>query len=325
MGKEKEQNYFQKWMKAKETTVLLILIAIIIILSILSPYFLKKDNLLTVLIGLSADGIITIGMTIILAMGGIDLSVGSVMGFAAMLVAKLASFGVNLWLGALIALLGAVLVGAINGFFIAKFKLTPFIMTLAMMSIVKGIIMVSTTGRAVSIPRDEAGSFLFLGQGYIGGAIPFIVLVFIVFAIVMNILLTKTELFRKVYYIGSNEKAAALSGIKVESIKMFVYILNGLLAGIAGVLNVSRFVTSTPSTGTGVEMTAISAAVIGGSSLNGGVGSVYGAVLGILLLNIVNNGLVLLNVSVYAQELISGVILLGAVTLDVLSSKKKAA
>ncbi len=323
MENTKKQNFLVKWLKTKETTVLFILIGIIIILSILSPHFLTKGNLITVLIGLSADGIITIAMTVILAMGGIDLSVGLIMGFSAMLVAKLADLGVNLWVGALVALVGAFICGMINGVFIAKFKLTPFIMTLAMMSIVKGITLVVTSGRAVPLPRDNK-AFLFLGQGYVANAIPFIVLIFVVIAVVMHILLTKSELFRKVYYIGSNEKAAKLSGIKVDSIKIFVYILSGVLCGLAGVLSVSRFSTSTPSTGVGVEMTAISAAVIGGSSLNGGIGSVYGAVLGILLLNIVNNGLVLLDVSVYAQDLISGAILLAAVTLDVLSSKKRA-
>ena len=313
----------KRFLHAKETPVFLVIILMCVVLSILTPNFLTKSNILTTLVGLSADGIVAIAMTVILAMGGIDLSVGSVMGLSSMVAAKIAVGYGNIWLGALAGLLVGILVGIINGLFIAKLKLTPFIMTLAMMSIAKGSSMLLSYGKSVAISKDKA-AFMFLGQGYIGGVFPFLVVIFIVVAIVGNLLMKKTEMFRKVYYVGSNEKAAKLSGINVEKVKIGVYTLSGAMSAICGILCVSRFGTATTTTGDGVEMTAISAAVIGGASLDGGAGSVLGAVLGIILLNIVDNGLVLLHVSVYGQDLVSGLILLIAVTMDVFSNHKKA-
>ena len=318
-----KNSFIKRFLRAKETPVFLVIILMCVVLSILTPNFLTKSNILTTLVGLSADGIVAIAMTVILAMGGIDLSVGSVMGLSSMVAAKIAVSSGNIWLGALMGLAVGVVVGIINGLFIAKLKLTPFIMTLAMMSIAKGTSMLLSSGKSVAISKDNT-AFMFLGQGYVGGVFPFLVIIFIVVAIVGNVLMKKTEMFRKVYYVGSNEKAAKLSGIDVEKVKIGVYILSGAMSAICGILCVSRFGTATTTTGSGVEMTAISAAVIGGASLDGGAGSVLGAVLGIILLNIVDNGLVLLHVSVYGQDLVSGLILLIAVTMDVFSNHKKA-
>lgn len=318
-----KNSFIKRFLRAKETPVFLVIILMCVVLSILTPNFLTKSNILTTLVGLSADGIVAIAMTVILAMGGIDLSVGSVMGLSSMVAAKIAVGSGNIWLGALMGLAVGVVVGIINGLFIAKLKLTPFIMTLAMMSIAKGTSMLLSSGKSVAISKDNT-AFMFLGQGYVGGVFPFLVIIFIVVAIVGNVLMKKTEMFRKVYYVGSNEKAAKLSGIDVEKVKIGVYILSGAMSAICGILCVSRFGTATTTTGSGVEMTAISAAVIGGASLDGGAGSVLGAVLGIILLNIVDNGLVLLHVSVYGQDLVSGLILLIAVTMDVFSNHKKA-
>lgn len=309
--------------RAKETTVLMVIILLCIVLSILSPYFLTSGNIMTTLVGLSTDGIIAIGMTVVLAMGGIDLSVGSVLGLSAMVTASIARSTGNIWLGALLGIISALVCGLINGFFIAKVKLTPFIMTLAMMSIAKGATLLISSGKSIPISRTSE-AFTFLGQGYIFGVFPFIVLILIVIAVIGTFLFSKTEAFRKIFYIGSNEKAARLSGINVTKTKMGVYILSSLLCGIAGVLTASRFGASSATTGQGVEMTAISAAVIGGASLSGGEGSVLGALLGIILLNIVDNGLVLLNVSVYGQDMISGLILLAAVTMDIIGQSRKA-
>lgn len=323
MKQEKKEFMGKRLMQTKEAPVFLIIVLMCVIMTVLTPNFLTKSNIMTTLLGLSADGIVAIAMTVILAMGGIDLSVGSVMGLASMVTAKIAvSFG-NIWLGALCGLLVGCLCGLINGFFISKLKLTPFIMTLAMMSLARGTVMLLSSGKSVAVSKDNS-AFIFLGQGYIGGFLPSLVLIFVVIAAVGSFMLRRTEIFRKVFYIGSNEKAARLSGINVDRIQWGVYILASGMSALAGVLCVSRFATATTTTGDGVEMTAISAAVIGGASLDGGAGSILGAVLGILLLNIVNNALVLLRVSVYAQDLISGMILLIAVTMDVVSHRRKA-
>ncbi len=318
----RKESPVKKFLQAKETPVFLVIVLMCVIMTILTPNFLTKSNIMTTLLGLSADGIVAIAMTIILAMGGIDLSVGSVMGLSSMVTAKIAVSTGNIWLGALVGLIVGCICGALNGFFISRLKLTPFIMTLAMMSIARGAAMLLSSGKSVAISKDNQ-AFIFLGQGYFGDVLPCLVVIFAVIAIIGNFMLQRTEPFRKVFYIGSNEKAARLSGINVTRVKMGVYILSAAMSALAGILCVSRFATATTTTGDGVEMTAISAAVIGGASLDGGSGSILGAVLGILLLNIVDNALVLLRVSVYGQDLISGLILLIAVTMDVFSRRRK--
>ncbi|OLN32737.1 ABC transporter permease [Desulfosporosinus metallidurans] len=305
----------------KETAIFLTIIALSIILSILSPYFLTVSNILTVLRGLSSDGIIVVGMTIILILGGIDLSVGSVMGLTGMTAAYLASSGTNIWLAVIAALLVGVACGLINGLFIGKVGLSPFITTLAMMGIARGATLLATQGASISLYTNSK-SFEAIGQGDIFG-IPIIVIIFLVIAIIGDFMLRYSQPFRKVFYIGSNEKAATLSGINITRVKIGIYVLISVLASVAGVLSLARFGAATPTTGTGAEMIAISAAVIGGASLSGGEGSILGAFLGVILLNVVNNGLILLNVSVYGQGLISGLILLFAVTIDHISHKKR--
>lgn len=260
-------------------------------------------------------------MTVVLILGGLDLSVGSVMGLSAMSAAYLATAGVNIWIALIAGLLIGIICGLLNGIFIGKIGLNPFITTLAMLGIAKGTTLLATQGSSISL-SNVSESFLYLGQGEILG-IPVIVIIFIIIAVIGDFMLRYSQPFRKVFYIGSNEKAATLSGINISKVKINVYILTAFLASVAGMLSLARFGASTPTTGVGTELRAISAAVIGGASLNGGEGSILGAFLGVLLLNIVNNGLILLNVSVYGQDLISGVILLLAVTIDHISHKKR--
>lgn len=303
----------------KETAVFFIILVISVILSLATPYFLTSTNLLTTVIGFSNDGIVAIGLTLVLVLGGIDLSIGAIIGFSCMVAANCFQIGLNIWVASMIAVIAGTMCGVANGFFISKVGLSPFITTLAMQGIVKGTTMLVTQGQ--SIPISKIPSFEFLGSGKIVG-IPVNVWLFIVLAIISDILLRYSGDLRKIYCIGSNEKASRLSGINVEKIRKRVYIFSAFLASIVGILMLARFKVSTPTTGTGAEMRAVSAAVIGGASLSGGQGSILGAVLGIIMLNILNNGLVLLNVSVYGQDLISGVILLLAVTLDHISHKK---
>ena len=318
-----QDSFLKRLMHAKETPVFIILILICVILSILTPTFLTSTNIMTTLVGMSATGIVAIAMTIILVMGGIDLSVGSVMCLSSMIAAKFVQGGGNLAVGVLLGFLIGTLCGVINGFFIAKLHLTPFIMTLAMMSIARGSAMLLASGKSVAISK-EFKKFLFLGQGYVGGKIPMLVIIFFLFALIFGFLLKRTKPFRNIYYIGSNEKAARLSGVDVDLSKWAIYTLSAAMSAFAGILCLSRFGTATTTTGNGAEMTAISAAVIGGASLDGGLGSVVGAVIGIALLNVVDDGLILLHVSVYGQDLISGIILLAAVTMDVLSNRRRA-
>jgi Ribose/xylose/arabinose/galactoside ABC-type transport systems, permease components len=319
------QDYIKKVVQGirgfKESTVILIIILLCAVISFSAPIFLSVDNLKTTAIGLASDGIISIGMTLALISGGFDLSVGSVMGLSAVLTALFAGMGLNIWLSALLAVGVSLLIGLINGIFIGKIGLNPFITTLGMMSIARGLIYVLTQGTSLSI-NDTDLSFRSLGSGSLFG-IPVIVIIFIILAILGDFMVRKSSPAMKVFYVGSNEKAAILSGINTGKVKLYVYLFAALMASIAGILSLSRFGVATANMGNGAEMRVISAAVIGGASLSGGEGSVFGTVLGVLLLNIINNALVLFNVSVHWQNLIAGTILILAVTVDLLSHKRK--
>jgi len=307
----------------RETTVFLVIIFLSVILSIVSKYYLTGSNLSTTALGLSSDGVIAIGMCIVLLTGGIDLSVGSVMAASMVITGMLyIDFGLSIWLTAGIALLFATFCGFINGILIGKIGLNPMITTLGMMNMTRGIAYVITRGSPISLPAVDP-NFVFLGAGKVFG-VPMFVIIFISIAIIFHFLLNNVTVMRKVLCTGSNEKAAKLSGINTARIKLGVYMTSAALAGVAGVLSLSRFKVATPNTGIGTEMRVISACIIGGTSLIGGEGSILGAVLGVLMLNIINNGLVLLNVSVYWQDLISGAILITAVTVDFMSQKNKA-
>lgn len=312
---------FNKVKGFREATIMMTIVMFSVIISLLAPNFFTANNIRTTAIGMSADGIIAIGMTVALVSGGFDLSVGSVMGASSVIAGGLYLAGVNIWVGCLIAVVLSVALGLFNGLLIGKVGINPFIVTLGMMQMARGIAYVVTTGSPQSL-ASVPESFSFIGQQNVGG-IPFIVLVFILLAAAGDILMRKSTPFRKVFYIGSNEKAASLSGINVSKTKIGVYVLTALLASISGLLTLSRFGVATPTAGTGTELRVISAAVIGGASLSGGEGTILGAVLGIILLNLINNALVLLKVSVYWQQLISGLILVAAVTIDHLSHRKK--
>lgn len=319
-------NLYRLWRKLtsfRETTVILIIALIFAVLSVLSPYFFTKENLMSMAIGLSVDGIITVGMTIALVSGGLDLSAGSVMSLCGVTTGALYLHGINIWVAALIAILIGILCGLMNGFFIGKVGINPFITTLAIMGIAKGVSFAITRGSPISL-LGVPEAFSFIGQGEIFG-VPFIVLAFLLIIIIGDFMMRRSEILRKVFYTGSNEKTAVLSGIDICKVKLGVYLSVSTLAGIAGIFSVARFGVATPISGMGVDisMRCILAAVIGGASLSGGEGTVLGSVLGLIFLNIIENGLIILNVPVYWQDLLNGVILICAVTLDYLSHRSR--
>lgn len=305
----------------RETTIIFIIVIIGLTLSILSKHFFTIDNIMSIAIGLAGDGIVAVGMTIALISGGFDFSAGAVMSLSGVIAGALYLKGINLALACLIAILVAMLCGLANGFFIGKIGINPFITTLAVMGIARGGAYVLTQGYSISL-FNVSKAFEFIGHGRVLG-IPFIVAVFIIIAVIGDLLMRKSQLLRKVLYTGSNEKAAIMSGIKTTRVKINVYILVAVLAGIAGILGAARFNVATPNAGLGadVSMISISAAVIGGASLSGGEGTIFGTVLGLILLNLINNGLIILNIPIYWQDLVNGIILIAAVTLDYLSHK----
>ena len=307
--------------KIREITIIGVIVLLSIILSFISPTFLTTDNLITTVMGIAMMAIVAEGMTLALVSGGFDLSVGSVMSMSGVLAGSLALGGMNIWLASLLALVASCISGLITGLFIGKVKINPFIMTLGMQGVIQGVAYVLTQGAPISLTGIPA-SFTFLGQGTIAG-IPTLIWILVVVILIGDILMRNFSQARKIYYLGSNESAAYLSGISVDWVKVSIYVLTALLAGVAGILTLSRFSVATPTAGQGMELQAIAACVIGGASLSGGEGSVLGALLGSLLVGLVNDALVLLNISVYWQSFVTGFVLIAAVTTDVLTHRKE--
>ena len=322
-GGRSQISAWKKIRSMKEFSVLVILLVLVVFISIMSPAFLTVTNLRTTAIGFSCNAIIAIAMTLALVSGGFDLSVGSVLGLSAVSVLVLTNSGVSIWLACLVGILVGVICGAVNGVLIGYLNLNAFITTLGMQQMARGIVYVLTNGGSIGL-QDALGveTFRYVGSGSIGN-VPVLVVVCLVFVIIGDILVRRSGIARNVFFVGSNEKTAMLSGINTRLVKTMVYVLTGVLSGIAGVLTASRFGTATSSTGSGVEMTVISAAVIGGVSLAGGKGTVAGAVLGVVMMSVISNILVILNVSVHWQNFITGAILILAIIFDVLSNRRK--
>ena len=317
----KKTSLIKKLLAQREASVFLIIVITVIFVSILEPRFLRWSNIRSIAIGLSTDGLMAIGLAIVLILGGIELSVGSVSALACVITGGLFLGGVNIWLASLVALTAGVGIGLFNGLMISKVGLPPFIVTLGMMSLARGGAYIFTQGSPLSM-GGLPPVFKFLGTGSVLG-IPTLFVIFILVAFIADFMMKHSNAFRNIFYVGSNENAAKLSGINVAKVKTWVYIISAVLATIAGIVSLARFNVATPQLGIMAETRAISAAVIGGTSMSGGVGSVFGAVLGVILLNVITSSLVMLNVSVYWQDFVTGAILVLAVTLDYLSHKKK--
>jgi ribose transport system permease protein len=307
----------------RETTVgFIVFLLLLTLIFTTKGKFANSNNIRATLLGLSADGIVAIAMTFVLISGGIDLSVGSVIGLTAMAAAGLVRFaGLNIWTASFIALILAIGVGAVNGFLISKIRLNPMIATIGTMTAVRGFAMVICKGSTVQLGKTGA-VFRFFGAGNVT-FIPMFTIIMVILAIIAEWLLKNSVPVRKVFYTGSNETATRLSGIDTSKVKFITHIFCSFLCGITGILYLSRFNVAVVNAGTGTEMRVIAACVIGGASLIGGEGTVLGAILGTLLMNLVSNGLVLWNVSVYFQDLISGLILLLAVTIDAVSHMRR--
>lgn len=293
--------------------IFVVFITICLILSFISPQFLTVSNWTIIITQVSINALLAFGVTFVIITGGIDLSLGSMVAVTGVTAAMLAhpdTFPVVLPI--FVALLVGLLMGAFNGLIITKSKIAPFIVTLGTMTIGRGLALILSKGRPVSNLSD---SFNFIGGGTIFG-VPFPIIVLIFVFVVCNIILKKTLLGRYIYAVGGNEQASRASGININQVKMAVYSIAGLLAGLAGILLTSRITTGQPNAGAGFELDAIAAAVIGGTSTSGGTGTMTGTLIGVLLIGVINNGLDLLNVTSYYQQVVMGIIIIGAVVLD---------
>ncbi len=303
----------------REFAMLLVLVVFGIVMSILSPIFMRQGNIEAILLGLSVEGIIAIGMVIVLISGGFDLSVGSTLAFAGVVTGLALTADIAAPVAILLGLLASLGVGLVNGLLIAKMKINPFIATLGMMITIRGLLLVLASGRAV---LDLPNSFTVVGQGRLFG-LQYPIYVMLVLVILGDLLLRNSRFLRQNYYLGGNKRAAWLSGINVDLVIIVDYCIAALLAGIAGLLITARLGSSSLTVGTGTELRVITAAILGGASLSGGEGSVLGAFLGALFMGVLANALNLLGVDVYWQNLITGLILIVAVVVDVINERRK--
>lgn len=290
----------------------LILIVICIFASILSDSFLSIANLFNVIKQITVAGIVGCGMTFVILTGGIDLSVGSIVGLSGAIAAGIMASTGNAVLAVLVALGIGILCGAANGFFVAQCDIPPFIATLGMMTLLRGCVLVYTKGAPISIKVD---SYKFIGKGLVAG-IPFPVIVLLVLYLIAHYLLTQTSFGRNVYAFGGNREAARLSGIRVKYTEWMVYIFNGLMSGIAAVVLTARLGSAQSTSGEGIEMDAIAAVILGGTSLSGGSGFVLPTVVGAMIMGIIDNILTLMNVNPHATNIVKGAVVLIAVLVD---------
>lgn len=311
-SKKKSQRTLATFMS--DYGIMVAFIALCVVLSIASPYFLGVSNLLNVLRQVSINGVLAIGMTFVILTRGIDLSVGSMMAFAAIVAASFAGASADsvLILPILMGLGAGLALGCINGVMVARFAIPPFVMTLGMLSMARGLTYIYSDGMPIS---SLSSNFLWLGQGTVAG-IPVPVLLFAAVFLLAWFTLRYTAFGRYVYAVGGNPTASRLSGINVRGITFAVYAISGTLCGLAGLMIAARTSAALPQAGVAYELDAIAAVVIGGTSLAGGKGRIIGTLFGVLIIGVINNGLDLLGVSSFYQQLVKGAIIVVAVMLD---------
>ena len=302
----------------RELGTLAALIVLCVALSFASPYFFTLRNIFNVLQGMSTIGIMAIGATMVLVAAGLDLSVGSVMALGAVVTARLMTYdGVNPWLAAAAGLTVGLAFGWVNGLLVTRAHIVPFIVTLGTLSVGRGLAYLFATGQtgvASNVPMRDA-SVGFLGAGYVG-PVPMPVIIMLALVAAAAIFLGSTVLGREIYAVGSNLRAAHLCGIDVDRVQRFTYVAAGGLSALAGIISTGLLSTASTNLGAGVELDVIAAAVIGGTSLSGGEGSVVGTVLGAGIMAVVRNAFVLLGMPLHLQTMIIGLVILLAVGLD---------
>ena len=290
----------------------LILLVICVFATILSPSFLSVTNLFNVFKQITVAGIVGCGMTFVILTGGIDLSVGSILGLSGVLASGVLASTGNTAAAVAVSLIVGVACGAVNGFFVSVCGIPTFISTLGMMTLLRGVILVYTKGSPIPIKVD---SYKFFGKDSIAG-IPVPVIILIVVFLLAHYILTQTTYGRSVYAVGGNREAARLSGIRVKTSEFLVYTLNGLMCGMAGLILTARLGSAQSTSGTGIEMDAIAAVILGGTSLSGGVGFVLPTVVGAMIMGIIDNILTLMNVNPHATNIVKGAVILIAVLVD---------
>lgn len=316
----KADNKVLRVLKTREVVLILVLVVCSLAVSVFAPVFMSPTNLLSIIMSVSVEGIIAIGMVMLLACGEMDLSVGYNMAFSGVVVGLLMKKGVPVLLALITTLVVAALIGIFNGFLVSKVGLNSFITTLGMSCALEGLMLVLANGRSVTGLPD---SFKTIGQGKVAG-IQYPIIFLLILVIIGDLIFRNIRYMRQIYYVGSNPKAAKLNGINVGRVKTLCFLITSLCAGIAGILLTARFGSSSVTIGSDTAMDVITACILGGASLQGGKGSVWGAVLGALFLNMLSTALNLLGINVYWQNFATGAILIIAIFIDAMSERKKA-
>lgn len=303
----------------KKFSTLMILIILIVIFSAASPNFLRINNILNVLRQVAVTSILTAGMTYVIISGGMDLTVGAYLGLAGVVVAKMmGDMALPVPVAVLITIVILTVIGVITGALIVGLNVSAIVITLGMMTVVRGLAYIISGGLPV---YDIPESIVFLGQGYIMG-IPVPVIIMLIIVLIMGLILKYTYFGRYVYSIGGNVEAAKLAGVSVNKITVSLYAISAFLAAIAGVILTGRISSGSPQSGTSTEMDVVTAVVIGGVSVNGGKGSMLGAFLGAVIIGVLTNGLTIINIGEYYQQVVKGAVLILAVAFDVLANKE---
>jgi len=314
-------SFKERWtqmIRRKNVSVILILVVLSLILTITTDNFLTQKNIFSVMRAFSYIAVIAIGECFVIISAGVDLSVGSVFGFVGLCTAfMIQNLGFDPALAILLGIIIGTAVGSLNGLLITALKIPPFIATLGMLSVTRGLAYALTTGYPIRTPTN----FNTIGQGYLW-VVPLPVVYMLVAVAIFTFVLEKTVFGRRVFAIGGNEEAAAISGVNVKRIKLLVYSLSGMLAGLSGIITTARLGVAQSTSGVGYELDVIAAVIIGGASLTGGKGTVVGAMLGAAIMGVLRNGLILLNVSPYWQQTVIGIVILAAIAGDQLSKRE---
>ena len=312
----------QAWKNSIQVAgILPILVAICVIFSLVTPNFLSVGNLINVIRQASINIVLATGMTFVILTGGIDLSVGSILGVTAVvgvLVSLVPGLG---WFAVPAALIAGVFLGLLNGSLVAYLGLPPFIVTLGSYTALRGVAYLVANGTTV-INRNL--NFAWVGNNYVG-PIPWLVIIAFLAVLASWFVLRRTVLGRHIYAVGGNIRAARLTGIKVSRVLLFVYGVSGLLSGLGGIMSASRLYSATGMLGQGYELDAIAAVILGGTSFTGGIGTIWGTLLGALIIALLNNGLTLMNVSFFWQLVVKGLVIIIAVTIDKVRTGSSAA
>jgi ribose transport system permease protein len=304
---------------SREFPILLILAVICVAMSIITNSFARVNNLFTVAKQISMIVLIALGETLVLVAGCFDLSVGSIAGFTGVMMSMVVNGTGSGILGILVSLSLGCAIGAINGLLITKVRINPFIATLGMMNIVRGIVTTMTKGLSISVMNDLIS---FIGQGYVG-PVPIPVILMIFFVILFDILYRKTIFGSNIKAIGGNQEAARISGIQIDRHKILIFVISGAMSALAGIIMVGRINTGQPIAGQGWEIDAIAAAIVGGTALSGGQGTIIGTLIGAALIGVMSNAMVLMSVSMYFQQVFTGMVLIGVVAIDTIKGRRQ--